>query len=154
MAALGPGCVKTQKILVLQKIGLSKRAPRRFLGVGNGNPTHEYFKIWSFHTAWGDSGRNRRSGESCKLCQTLLLVHNNEIRPHPNQRHARFQPDPILIALGRCRTFPRQVASPAARTASIRLMKNCLIDIGDRAVQVLHQRFGVRVLKQNLAERH
>jgi hypothetical protein len=28
-------------------------------------------------------------------------------------------------------------------------MKNGLIDIWDRAVQVLHQRFGVRVLKRN-----
>jgi hypothetical protein len=55
MSALGPGCVKTQKNSGPSKIGLSKRALRRFLGVGNGNPTHEYFEIWSFHAAWGDS---------------------------------------------------------------------------------------------------
>ena len=51
----GASCVKTQKNSGPSKIGLSKRALRRFLGVANGNPNHEYFEIWSFHTARGGS---------------------------------------------------------------------------------------------------
>jgi hypothetical protein len=57
-AASARGCVKTQKNSKPSKKGLSKRSLRGFLGIGNGNPTHEYFEIWSFHTAWPRSGRN------------------------------------------------------------------------------------------------
>lgn len=44
-SASGGGCVKTQKNLNPSKNRLSKRALCRFLGVRNGNPTHEYFEI-------------------------------------------------------------------------------------------------------------
>lgn len=65
-SALGLGCVKMQKNSDPSKIGLSKRVLSRFLGVGNGNPTHEYFEIWSFHTALGGSGR-------CHWCKSLQV---------------------------------------------------------------------------------
>ncbi|MNT52313.1 hypothetical protein D3C72_1893350 [compost metagenome] len=50
--------METQKNSGSSKIGLSKRALPRFLGGGNGNPTHEYFEIWSFHPAWGGTSRS------------------------------------------------------------------------------------------------
>ena len=75
MSGLGRDCVKTQKNSEPSKNGLSKRALRRFLGIGNGNPTHEYFEIWSFHTAWGQSRRSmapRKPAGCVKLywCET------------------------------------------------------------------------------------
>ena len=39
------GYVKTQKNSDPSKNGLSECVLRRFLGVGNGNPTHGYFEI-------------------------------------------------------------------------------------------------------------
>ena len=48
---LSPEAGTTQKNLVPSKIDLSKRALRVFLGLGHGELTHEYFEIWSFHTA-------------------------------------------------------------------------------------------------------
>lgn len=57
--------MKTQKNSDPSENGLSKRALRRFLGVGNSNPTHEYFEIKSFHTAWGESSHWRSYAADC-----------------------------------------------------------------------------------------
>jgi len=56
---MGLGCVKTQKNSGPSKIGVSKRALRRFLDVGNGNPTYEYFEIWSFTQPGAEAARPR-----------------------------------------------------------------------------------------------
>lgn len=45
-----PGSVETQKNSESSKIGLSRRALRRFLGAGNGNPTQEYFDLKFSHS--------------------------------------------------------------------------------------------------------
>lgn len=81
------------------------------------------------------------------------LVHKSEMPSHLNQRGARFQSDPIWIALDRCRTFLRQVASPATTTASTPLAEIINEERPDLhydwAVKTLPQRYNARVLKQN-----
>jgi hypothetical protein len=56
-AAIAPGCVKTQKNSVREKIDLSEPPLRGFLDAGNGHPTHEYFVFLRFYTASPQSRR-------------------------------------------------------------------------------------------------
>lgn len=50
-AAIGPGCVKTQKNSAQEKFDLSEPPLRDFLDAVNGHPTRENFVFWRFYTA-------------------------------------------------------------------------------------------------------
>eukprot|EP01133_Synstelium_polycarpum_P022346 gene22346-26803_t len=65
LSAKGPSCVKTQKNSASFK-NRPLRTRYAVSGVGNGNPTHEYFEIWSFHTDWSVSGRRNREAAASK----------------------------------------------------------------------------------------
>ena len=59
---IGPGSVKTQKILTRKKIEVLERPPRRFLSAGNGPPTHEIFVFLRFYTASAVTGKTHVYG--------------------------------------------------------------------------------------------
>jgi hypothetical protein len=58
LAAIGRGCVKTQKKSAHEKFGFLEPSLCDFLGVGDGHPTRENFMFLRFYTAWAKSGRS------------------------------------------------------------------------------------------------
>ena len=56
-STIGPGCVKTQKNSLCEKIERSERPLHDFLDTGNGHPTHENVVFLHFYTAWARSRR-------------------------------------------------------------------------------------------------
>lgn len=74
MSASGPGCVETQKNSGPSKIGLSKRALRRFLGVGNGNTTPNILRFGVITQPGAKADAQSQGMSSPVRCHTDAMI--------------------------------------------------------------------------------